>query len=162
MPVLVRDRMRRHVITTSPGETVRKAVESMAENDIGCIVVCQGARLLGILTERDVVKRIVASGADPNFTKVSDVMTKKLIGLDSKKTVQEAVGILKKGRIKRLPVIEGGKLVGIITMTDLIDSMREIEKEESDNLRKTVKELHLTKIRLQSRIVELEERISGK
>lgn len=154
--------MRKHVISVSPDETVRKAVKSMADNNIGCIVACKGERLSGILTERDVVKKIVASGTDPNFTKVSDVMTKKLIALDPKKTVQEAAGILEKRKIKRLPVIEGGKLVGIITMTDLISSMRDIEKEESEKLRDTVKELHIAKIKLQSRIIELEESLSKK
>ena len=160
MPVLVKDKMCKHVVTVKSDETVRKAVKSMAENNIGCVVICQGDKLLGILTERDVMKKIVASGTDPNFTKVNDVMTKKLIGLDSEKTIQEAVDILGKKGIRRLPVIDKGRLVGIITMTDLLDAMRGVESEESENLRKTVKELHLTKIKLQSRIIELEEQLS--
>ncbi len=158
--ILVKDKMHKNVITASPDDEVRKTVKTMADHNIGCIVICENGKPCGILTERDIMKRIVAPGTDPNFAKVREVMTKKLVDLDSGKSVQEAVDILDKNGIKRLPVIDSGKLVGVITMTDLLRALREIEDNESREISKRVKDLHLTKIKLQSRIISLEDKIN--
>ena len=159
-PLLVRDRMSREVVVIEPEESVRSASKVMSANDIGCIIVEKNAKPVGIFTERDLVKKIVAPGTDANFTKVRDVMSKKLLTLDSGTSVQEAAEILERKGIKRLPVMESGKLVGIVTMTDLIKELRKIERSESEQLRKTIKDLHITKLKLQSRIISLEEKLA--
>ena len=162
MAILIKDEMKRDVFVAGPSDSVKAAIQLMALKDIGCVVSVDRNKPVGILTERDIIKKVVATGVDLDNIKVMDVMTKKLISMESSKTVQEAVDLLEKKGIKRLPVIEYGKLIGIVTMTDLLKALRKIENDESKKLRRTVKELHLTKIKLQTRIIELEDRLSNK
>lgn len=156
----LKESMRRDVVVVRPGDAVRRAVKLMASRNIGCVVSVEKRRPMGILTERDVV-RLVSKGVDMEKARVGDVMSRKVVSLDSKRSVQEAVDLLDKRKIKKLPIIEHGKLIGIVTMTDLLRSLRKAESEEARELRKAVKDLHLTKISLQSRIVELEEKVSN-
>lgn len=155
----LKDSMNRNIVAVGPDDSVRKAVKLMASRNIGCVVSVEKSKPLGILTERDIV-RIVQKGIDLDKTRVSDIMSRKIISLESGSSIQSAVDILEKNHIKKLPVIERGRLIGIVTMTDLLKSMRRIEVEEEKKLRKTVKDLHLTKINLQSRIIELESRLT--
>jgi CBS domain-containing protein len=158
--MLIKDEMKRDVFVTGPDDSVKAAIKLMSSKNIGCVVSVDKNKPVGILTERDILRKVVAPGIDSDNTKVRDIMTKKLISMESSKTVQEAVDLLEKRGIKRLPVIEFGKLIGIVTMTDLLKCLRKIENENSKKLRKTIKELHLTKIRLQSRIIRLEDKLS--
>jgi predicted transcriptional regulator len=158
--MLIKDEMKRDVFVTGPGDSVKNAINLMSSKNIGCVVSVDKNKPVGILTERDILRKVVAPGIDSDNTKVRDVMTKKLISMESSKTVQEAVDLLEKRGIKRLPVIEFGKLIGIVTMTDLLKCLRKIENENSKKLRKTIKELHLTKIKLQSRIIRLEDKLT--
>lgn len=158
--MLIKDEMKRDVFVTGPDDSVKAAINLMSSKNIGCVVSVDKNKPVGILTERDILRRVVAPGIDSDNSKVRDIMTKKLISMESSKTVQEAVDLLEKRGIKRLPVIEFGKLIGIVTMTDLLKCLRKIENENSKKLRKTIKELHLTKIKLQSRIIRLEDRLT--
>jgi CBS domain-containing protein len=155
----LKDSMRRDVVVVRPEDTVRRAIELMASRKIGCVVSVDRKRPVGILTERDIV-RLVSRGIDTEKARVGGVMSRKIVSMDSGKGIEEAIDLLDKKKIKKLPIIERGKLIGIVTMTDLLKSLRKIEGEESRKLRKTVKSLHLTKISLQSKIIALEERIS--
>jgi predicted transcriptional regulator len=152
--------MKKKTFVTHPEDTVKSAVSLMAKKNIGCIMVVDKNKPVGIVTERDILKKIVYPSRQPDGIKVKDVMTKNIISMSSDKSVQEAVDLLNKKKIKKLPVIEKGKLKGIVTMTDLLKSIRDLESQEFVQLRKTVKDLHLTKIKLQSRIVDLEDRIN--
>jgi predicted transcriptional regulator len=154
----LKDSMNRRIVVVAPDDSIKRAVRLMASKNIGCVVSVEMNKPVGILTERDIV-RIIHKGMDTDKTKVKDVMSKKLISLDSGKSIQEAVDILEKKHIKKLPIIESGKLIGIVTITDLLKSLRELENEESKKLKKTVKDLHLTKIKLQSRIISLEDKL---
>ena len=155
----LKDSMNSNVVVVEPNDSVSKAVKLMASKNIGCVVSVEKNKPVGILTERDIV-RIVYKGLDAEKTRVSDIMSKGVISLESGMSVQAAADMLEKNHIKKLPVIEHDKLIGIITMTDLLKSMRRIENEEEKRLKKTVKDLHLTKIKLQSRIIELESRLT--
>jgi predicted transcriptional regulator len=155
----LKDSMNSNIVVVEPKDSVSRAVELMASRNIGCVVSVEKSKPLGILTERDIV-RIVQKGLDLDKTRVSDIMSRKIISLESGSSIQAAVDLLEKNHIKKLPVIERGRLIGIVTMTDLLKSMRRIENEEEKRLRKTIKELHLTKINLQSRIIELESRLT--
>jgi signal-transduction protein with cAMP-binding, CBS, and nucleotidyltransferase domain len=162
MDVLLRQEMKRNVVAISPKDSVKKAARVMASKNIGCVVSKEKDKPMGILTERDILKKVTAKGLDPESVMVNDIMTKDIITLDPNRTVQEAVDLLEKRKIKRLPVAEGGKILGIVTLTDLIRCMRRIEDKESKELKKMIKDLHLTKIKLQSRIISLEEKIIRK
>ena len=156
----LKDSMKRDIVIVSPDDSVKKAADMMASKGIGCVISVEGNKPLGIITERDIVRKVVHKERNPDKTLVRDVMSRKIISLDSGRSIQEAVDTLEKKRIKKLPIIEHDKLIGIVTMTDLLISLGGIENEESENLKKLVKDLHLTKIKLQSRIVELEDRLS--
>jgi CBS domain-containing protein len=158
MDNLLKAKMNRKVVVISPKESVSKAASVMASRDIGCIVSVETGKPVGILTERDILKKVTARGIDPKSLRVRDVMTRKIISLDSRKTIEEAVDLLEQKKIKRLPIIEKGSLIGIVTLTDLVRCLRNIEIDDLKKLRRTIKELHLTKIRLQSRIISLEEK----
>lgn len=107
------------VATVAPGATVAEAVALMNERSIGSLLVTEGERLVGIFTERDVLRRVVAARRDPDQTLVRDVMTDDLIVISPTTEVEDAMRIVTDRRCRHLPVVEGRKLVGMISIGDL-------------------------------------------
>ncbi len=103
----------------APDETVLTAAERMNDDRIGSLVVMQGSTLIGIITERDILTRIVADQRDPSTTAVSSVMTADPLSCPPKTTVGEAREIMRRERIRHLPVCEDDKLIGMISIGDL-------------------------------------------
>ena len=116
---MVKDVMVTNVVTVDVGVNVRKAVERMNKQEIGCLVVLEKGNFAGILTERDVLKRVVAKARNPKKTLVGDVMSKPLIVVDSQASLEEALELMFEKRVKKLPVVKNKKLMGLITMTDI-------------------------------------------
>ena len=109
-----------HVWTTGPAATVLQAALMMNEHRIGSLVVVEGARVVGILTERDVLQRVVAGRRDPQTTRVADVMTTEVVCCSPETTVDEARGAMRDRRIRHLPVADAdGRLLGLISIGDL-------------------------------------------
>jgi len=158
MSLLLKNEMKKNVITVDPEDSLKKGVNLLSEKNIGCLVVAEKGKPVGIVTERDILKRVVASNLNTEKVKVKDIMTKSIISLDPKNTVEEAAHLLEKKGIKKLPIIENGKLVGIVTMTDIMKAMRKIEEEQSIKIRKVCEDLHRSKITMQTKISELEKR----
>jgi len=115
----VKDVMVTNVVTVDVGVNVRKAVERMNNQEIGCLVVLEKGNFAGILTERDVLKRVVAEARNPEKTLVGDVMSKPLIVVDPDASLEEALELMFEKRVKKLTVVKGKELVGLITMTDI-------------------------------------------
>ncbi len=115
----VKDVIKKNVISIDSSMTVKDAAIMMADANVGCVVITRGNAPIGILTERDFVKRIVSEDRDLS-TPLADVMSFPLITIDSGDTVWEAAEIMKKNKIHKAPVEDQGKLVGIITATDLV------------------------------------------
>ena len=115
----VKDVMRKNVISIDSTMTVKDAATMMADANVGCVVIIRGNAPIGILTERDFVKRIISQEMDL-ATPLADVMSFPLITVDSEDTVWEAAEIMKKNKIHKAPVEDQGKLVGIITATDIV------------------------------------------
>ena len=161
MPTL-KDNLKRNVVLVNPDDSVKKAISLISSKNIGCVISVENNKPVGILTERDLIRKILSKGLDSTKVTVKDIMTKNIISLESERSIQEAVHLLEKRHIKKLPIIDNGKLIGIVTITDLLSSMRRLEYDESEKLKKTIKNLHLTKIKLQSRIIELEENLAKK
>jgi len=115
----VKDVMVTNVVTVDVGVNVRKAVERMNNHEIGCLVVLEKGHFAGIMTERDVLKRIVVKARNPDKTLVGDVMSKPLIVVDPEASLEEAFELMFEKRVKKLPVVKGKKLVGLVTMTDI-------------------------------------------
>ena len=116
----VRYLMSSPVITISPTATVSEAVRIMADKRIGSLIVTENEEIKGIFTERDLVSKVLAKGLDPEKTTISEVMTPApLVTITPDAEIAEAALLMIRKKIRRLPVIENGKLVGIITAADL-------------------------------------------
>jgi len=126
--MLVKDIMKTDVKTTSSLTTVKKAAEIMSENDIGCLLIVDDV-LKGIITERDMVKRVVAAGLDVRKTRISRVMTKHVFFVSPDDDLHKTINIMTSRHVKRLPVIYANEVVGIITFTDIIESQPKIIQE---------------------------------
>jgi CBS domain-containing protein len=116
----VKDVMVTDVVTVGANVNVRRAVRVMNDFEIGCLIVVENGSVVGILTERDVLKRVVDEGRKPEETLVKDVMSKPLITISSEASLENAIELMFKHKIKKLPVVENGKLVGLVTFTDLV------------------------------------------
>ena len=114
--------MVKNVVTVNANVTVKKATEIMNKHEIGCLVVVSDGEPIGIVTERDMLKRIIHELREPEKTKVIDIMSKPLITAASKMRAGDAAKLMFEQKIKKLPVVENGRLVGLVTLTDLIRS----------------------------------------
>ncbi|MDV3104462.1 CBS domain-containing protein [Thermococcus waiotapuensis] len=116
--------MKRKLIGVKPDDTVKRASEVMAEFDIGSLVVVDDSgNVVGFLTKGDIIKRLVIPGL-PNTTPVKEVMTKDLVTVPSTATLREVLDVLSKKGIKHVLIEEGGKIVGIFSISDLLEASR--------------------------------------
>lgn len=116
--------MIKEVMTTSPvtlqaTDTVRTAATKMREADIGDVVVLRDGAVCGILTDRDITVRAVAEGKDPETVKVGDISSANVVALSPDDSIDDAVRIMREKALRRLPVVDGGKPVGIVSIGDL-------------------------------------------
>jgi CBS domain-containing protein len=107
------------VHSTSPEMTVAAAVAILNTRNVGALLVMKGAELVGVFTERDVLRRVVGEHRDPDTTRVGDVMTRDLVVMRPSSTVQDAMTVVSERRLRHLPIVEEGKVVGIISAGDL-------------------------------------------
>jgi CBS domain-containing protein len=109
------------VHSISPDSTVYEALEKMAEKDIGALVVVKGTDLVGIFTERDYARQVVLKGRFSLETKVHEVMTSSVRTVNSKTTVDECMQLMTSKRCRHLPVVDDDKLVGVVSIGDLVN-----------------------------------------
>lgn len=112
--------MKTEMVTAAEDETVAHAAWSMARNGVGAVLVVEGERLMGILSERDVVERVVAEGRDPTATKVAEVATSDLVTVDVGTHVRECAELLRAKGVRHLPVLRDGKPAGILSSRDFL------------------------------------------
>ncbi|MEM3601897.1 MAG: CBS domain-containing protein [Candidatus Bathyarchaeia archaeon] len=117
--LLVRDVMVRDLVTVETTVSVMRAVKLMNDFEVGCLLIVEKGEVVGILTERDILKRVVAEGRKPDETFVSDVMSTPPVVVSPEMKLEDAVEVMFKKKIKKLPVVENGKLVGLVTLTDI-------------------------------------------
>jgi CBS domain-containing protein len=110
------------VVAIEPTATIRQAAELMNLHEIGCVLVVDHQKPVGILTERDMLKRIICESRSPNTTKVISMMTKPLITASPDMRAGDAAKLMFERNIKKLPIVEKGRLVGLVTLTDLLRS----------------------------------------
>ena len=118
--LLVRDVMTTNVKTVRPYSSVRDVVRKMNKFYIGSVVVVEEERPVGIITERDILRRIVEQGYDPAVVKAKDIMSTQLVTISGDVSVEEAARLMAGRKIKKLPVVENGRLVGIVTSMDVM------------------------------------------
>ncbi|MCS4542297.1 MAG: CBS domain-containing protein [Euryarchaeota archaeon] len=115
----VKDAMARGVITIKPSATIAEAAKVMNENDVGCLVVVENNRPVGIITDTDVLARVVSKDLKPSKVKVKDVMSTPLVTVDPDSDISEAARVMERAHIRRLPVMKNNRLVGFLSTTDL-------------------------------------------
>jgi signal-transduction protein with cAMP-binding, CBS, and nucleotidyltransferase domain len=115
------------IVTIEPSATVKQAAELMNMHEIGCLVVVNCKKPIGILTERDMINRIICESRESEATKVIDIMSKPLITASPNMRAGDAAKLMFERNIKKLPVVENGRLVGLVTITDLLRSSGVIE-----------------------------------
>jgi CBS domain-containing protein len=118
--MLVKQAMTKNIIVTHPDTTIKDVAKIMTQQRVGSLLVVEENKLAGIITELDIIWKVVAGDLDPKITLVREVMTKEIITIKANQTLEDATEIMVENNIKKLPVLEGDKLVGIITATDLI------------------------------------------
>ena len=118
--MLVKDAMNRRVIVIKPDATVREAARIMTKLRIGSLIVMEEDRIVGIITELDIIWKVVADDLNPNTTLVRDVMSRDVVTIKPDQTLEDAAELMVEKKIKKLPVVEDHRLVGILTATDLI------------------------------------------
>lgn len=111
--------MSRQVRTISPSKSIKDAIRLMAKHDIGCIVVTDGSKVVGILTERDITRKLLAPGRIDLDQHVGSAASKPVVTADSSTKVWEAFALMLQRKFRQLPVVDSGKLVGIVTERDL-------------------------------------------
>ena len=127
MSLKVKDVMVTNIITIEAGATARKAAELMNRHDIGCIIVVNYDKPIGIVTERDMLKRIMLQGRDPRRGRISYIMSKPLITVSPETDLREAINLMTERRIKKLPVVEDSNLLGLLSITDIVRSLAYFE-----------------------------------
>jgi CBS domain-containing protein len=119
MPQTVNEVMTADPRTVAPGDSLVDAARHMKEADAGAVVVEQDGRPTGILTDRDIVVRCIAEGGDPSQTRVADVASEASVTISPDQQASEAARLMREHDVRRIPVVQDGRLAGIVSMGDL-------------------------------------------
>jgi CBS domain-containing protein len=126
---------KKKLLTAPPDTSVRKAAKLMAKRNVGAVMVVDNGHLVGIFTERDVVFRVIARDLDAQTTRLVDVMTKAPITIAPDRSFGNALLIMHENRFRHLPVIENGKLIGVVSARNALDPDLEEFVSESERRR---------------------------
>lgn len=121
--VRVKDIMTKDVKVVQPGYSVKKVVATMNKYNIGSIVVVQGDRPIGVISERDILRRVVEPCFSPESLTARQVMTSPAVTIDETASIDKAAKLMAKKRVRKIPVMNKQKLVGIVTFTDIITNV---------------------------------------
>jgi CBS domain-containing protein len=136
----IREIMTRHVDVIPPHASIREAAAKMKELDVGAIPVCDGQKLSGLVTDRDITVRAVAEGRDPSEVRVSEVMSSEIAYCFEDETIEQAAKLMESKQIRRLPILDRNKeLAGIISLGDI--SVRTEGSRQKDLAAETLQEI---------------------
>ena len=119
MAKAIRDLMTGNPVCLDASTSIREAARKMRDNDIGDVVVEKAGKLCGIVTDRDIVVRAIADGKDAETTNLGTICSSDIISLSPEQTDEDAVRLMREKAIRRLPVLENGKVIGIVSLGDL-------------------------------------------
>ncbi len=123
------------VFSVAPGASVLDAVRQMAERHIGALLVIEGDRLEGIVSERDYARKVVLAGRSSSTTAVREIMSSPVVTIGPDNTVDDAMRLMTDRRIRHLPVARGAELLGVVSIGDLVKSVIEEQRHTIEDLR---------------------------
>ena len=126
------------VYSVRPGDTVYDALRLMADKNIGAVIVQSDQRVEGIFSERDYARKVMLLGKTSKETLVSDIMTAHVVCIEPDWTVDQCMALMTEKRIRHLPVVEEGALVGVISIGDLVKAVIDEQKHEIEDLRRYI------------------------
>lgn len=113
----------RHVWSVSPDTSVFDALQLMAKHDIGAVLVMDGPRVVGIFSERDYARKVILHGKSSKETLVREIMTADVITVHPEQTIADCMNIMTDNRIRHLPVVAGGQLIGLVSIGDVVKAI---------------------------------------
>jgi CBS domain-containing protein len=128
----VRDAMTENPRSIGASASVVEAARLMRDEHIGSLPITDDEELVGMITDRDITTRVVAEAADPKMTSVGDVVSRDLISVEPDEDLEEAVQLMASHQVRRLPVVENGRLVGIVAQADVALTLRENEQRTGE------------------------------
>ena len=108
------------IFSVAPDAPVLEAIRAMAEHGVGALLVMQGTKLAGIISERDYARKVILMGRSSNDTPVSQIMTAQVITVEPSESTQQCMQIMTDRRVRHLPVVEGGRVIGMLSIGDLV------------------------------------------
>ena len=127
------------IFTIGPDARVFDALRLMAEKDVGALVVMDGDRLAGIISERDYARKVTLHGKSSHEIQVCEIMTGKVITVEPGQTVEECMALMTNKRIRHLPVTDGGQLIGLLSIGDLV---KEVIADQEQTIRQLESYIH--------------------
>jgi CBS domain-containing protein len=121
-------------VSVPPEATVETAVSVMNEHRIGSVVVTEDSRVIGIFTERDVLRRVVQEAREPSSTRVRDVMSQSPMTVTPDTTLLESIALMRQHDVRHLPIVEDGTLVGVVSIGDMVWTLARDLHQENDQL----------------------------
>ena len=128
------DHSQRAIYSVSPDDTIRQALEVMALHNIGALMVLKEQKLVGIFSERDYARKVVLKGKSSNDAKVSEVMTSKLITINTNHSIDQCMQIMTDNHIRHLPIVNDTQVMGLISIGDVVREMIAYQKSMIEQL----------------------------
>lgn len=132
---VILERKGRQVFSVAPTLSIADAVAEMNSHRVGAVLIIDNGKLVGIFTERDVLRRVVGAGLDPKRSLVADAMTAGVITVNPQTTIDQAMEIFTEKRLRHLPVLDKGELVGTISIGDVTRWMADAHRAEAEHLK---------------------------
>ena len=129
---VIQNKIEQNIFTISPESTVLEAISLMADKGIGALVVTQQEKVVGILSERDYMRKVTLMKRTSEETTVSEIMTAKVLTVTKSTTVEDCLGLMTERHLRHLPVVENDKLIGLISIGDLVKAVMEDQRKLID------------------------------
>ena len=126
------------IVAIAPAAPVIEAIRAMADHGIGALLVMDGPRLAGIVSERDYARKVVLQGRSSRDTPVSSIMTAEVVTVAPGDSIDHCMQLVTDRRIRHLPVVDGGEVIGVLSIGDLVKAVIELQRRDIDQLQRYI------------------------